>query len=52
MGEASSMYRGGEAHTGFWLGNLRKTDHLEEPGIYGIILKWLFKKWDARHGLD
>jgi len=33
--------------TGFWLGNLRERDHLEDPGIYGrIILRWIFSKWD------
>jgi hypothetical protein len=26
---------------------------LERPRHrWGIILKWIFKKWDARHGLD
>ena len=34
-------------HTGFWWGNLRERNHLEELGVDGwIILKWIFKKWD------
>jgi hypothetical protein len=43
-----------EVHTGFWWGDLRKCDHLGEPGIDGrIILKWIFKTWDgARIGLS
>jgi hypothetical protein len=33
-------------HTGFWWGNLREGDHLEDLGIDGgIVLKWIFKKW-------
>jgi hypothetical protein len=36
----------GEVRTGFWWGNLREGDHLEDPDVDGrIILKWIFKKW-------
>ena len=32
-------------HTGFWWGNLRELDHLEDRGIDGrIILKWILEK--------
>ena len=35
-----------EVNTGFWWGNLREGDHLEEPGVDGrIILRWVFMKW-------
>jgi hypothetical protein len=38
----------GEVYTGFWWGNLREIDHLEDPGIDGrIILMWIFRKWDV-----
>jgi len=36
--------RGGEAYAGFWCGNLREKDHLEDPGVDGrIIQKWIFR---------
>jgi hypothetical protein len=41
-----------EAYTGFWWGNLRERNHLENPGIVGrIILRWMFKRWDVG-GMD
>jgi hypothetical protein len=43
---------GGEAYTGFWWGNLRERNHLEDPGIDGrIISRCTFRKWDVR-GMD
>ena len=34
--------------TGFWWGNPRERDHLEDVGIDGrIILKCIFRKWDV-----
>jgi hypothetical protein len=46
MGGACCTYGGEERrYTGFWWGNLRKRDNLEDPGIEGrIILKWILKK--------
>jgi len=54
MGRTCSTYGGrGKVHTGFWWGNLREGDHLEGPGIDGkIILRWILRKLDGRHGLD
>jgi hypothetical protein len=43
------VWRRGEMHKGFWWGNLRKRDHLENPGVDGrIILKWILKKYAGR----
>jgi hypothetical protein len=33
--------------------NMRKKDYLADPGVVRrIILRWIFRKWDGRHGLD
>jgi hypothetical protein len=35
-------------HTEFWWGNLRKRDHLRDPGVDGkVILRWIFRNWDG-----
>jgi hypothetical protein len=35
-------------HTGFWWGDVRKGDYLEELGVDGsVISKWLFKMWNS-----
>jgi hypothetical protein len=35
----------GEVYTEFWLGSMRKRDHLEEPGVdWRIILREIFRK--------
>jgi hypothetical protein len=46
MGGAFGTWGRGEVHTGFWWGDLREGDHLEDIGLYGrIILNYIFKKW-------
>ena len=36
-------------HTGFWCGNLRERDHLEDPCVDGrIIIKCVFRNRDVR----
>jgi hypothetical protein len=48
MYRACSTYGSTEkVNTGFWWGNLREEDHLEDTGVdERIILKWIFDKWD------
>jgi len=47
------VWRSAEMNTGFWWENLRDRDHSEGLGVNGrIIIQCIFKKWDARHGLD
>ena len=43
----------GEMYTGCWWGNLGERDHLGDAGVDGgIILRWIFRKWDVGVGLD
>jgi hypothetical protein len=38
----------GEAYTGFWCGNLRESEPMEDPGLNGrIILRYIFRKCDV-----
>jgi len=50
MGGARSRVWGtGDVHTGFWCGNLREMDHLEDPvANEKIILRWIFRKGNER----
>jgi len=37
----------GESKGVFWWGNLKKREHLENPGVDGrIILRWILGKWN------
>jgi len=38
-----------KVYTGFWSGNLRERNHLEDAGIDGRkMLRWIFRKWDVK----
>jgi hypothetical protein len=51
-GHVAFMGRG-QVLTGFWWGNLRETDHLEDLGVDGsIILRSIFRKLGEGLGLD
>jgi len=35
-------------YTGFWCGNPEGNNHLEDPGVDGMmILRWIFRKWEG-----
>ena len=39
----------GKVHSVFWWKDLRKRDHLVDPGINRrMILKWIFKRLDGK----
>jgi hypothetical protein len=51
-GHVARMVENRGVCAGFWWGNLRKRDHLEDPGLDGrIILRWIFSKWNVSYGL-
>ena len=31
-------------YTGFWWENITERDHLEDPGVDGRIMRWIFRK--------
>jgi len=38
----------GKSYIGFWWGNLKERAHLGYPGVdWGIILRWISRKWDV-----
>jgi len=40
------VWRTGDSYAGFWWGNHRERDQLEDLDVDGkIILKWIFRKW-------
>jgi hypothetical protein len=48
MGGACSPHGERRGAAGFWWGNPREGDHLEDPGVdRGIIIRWIFRKLDV-----
>jgi hypothetical protein len=46
MGESRCAYK-------ILVENLREGDQFQDPSVDGrIIIKWIFDKWDGKHGLD
>jgi len=46
MSTTYGMYGREQVPSGFWWGNRKVRDHLEDLGVDGrIILTWNFKKW-------
>ena len=45
MGGTCGICGGGEMHTGFWCGNLKEIDHLEDLVIDWklVLIKWTLK---------
>ena len=37
-----------DVHTEFWWGNVMGRDYLEIPGVDGMVLRWIFRKWVER----
>jgi hypothetical protein len=49
---ACSTYGREEVHAGFFWGNLKERDHLEDPGVDGrTIFRLIFRRWDGERGL-
>jgi hypothetical protein len=49
MGGECSTHGREERCTGFWWGNLKERDNLEDPGVdERMLLIWIFRKWDVK----